>query len=72
MISIGFEAFVTDFHAFSMPLYIFDRFLEKTPKGPLNPQLKGPDFEPRPARLKQRPHHLKRFRQAPTSDLNRF
>ena len=26
----------------------------------------------RPARLKQRPHHLKRFWQAPTSDLNRF
>ena len=27
---------------------------------------------PRPARLKQRPHHLKRFWQAPSSDLHRF
>ena len=32
MISIDFKAFVTDFHAFSMLLYIFDRFLEKLEK----------------------------------------
>ena len=102
VISIAFEAFVTDFYAFSTLFGVLDNFLTNS-DGKVSKSFKSlsaktrfrlismcfcmflnlwSDLDrrafsntasaPRPARLKQLPHHLKRFWQAPTSDLSRF
>ena len=68
MTSIDFEAFVTDSYAFSI-LFVG--------KSNLKSDLDRRAFSktaptPRPAGLKQRPHHLKRIWQAPSCDFNRF